>query len=555
MNIDYNIFSNIDTCVREVSEVLPIVGYTHIPPMVVALVFAIFALRGTNNTLRLIAAIAFLYALFVLFDYSQYIFLDRSSLIMFTWSVLGLIAGLLFYSMHWFVHEYLTGKKLPWYFHFIWFLALVPVLFFTPSEFNLEGYDVQACGSVEHPLFTAYYYSLGLLSLLLTIVSIWISRKRNGTIDLPSLSARVTVVFGAVLFICMFLSTGYLASYLVDQGIYENFELSQYGIASMALFIGMLVYATVRYHAFNLKLVAAQALVVALVILVASEYLFVVTFTSQLLVTLTLGLVIVFGYTLVRSVMSEIRQREHIQMLADNLKEINTSQEALMHFIGHEVKGSLTKAVGGFDAIASGGIGDAVSDIKQYALRAMGEMKKVVDMVTNILDAANLKEGKMEMKKEKFDFVAAVSEITAELRHMAEDKHLTLSVSVPPKPAMIMGDKEKLIRHTLRNLIENAIYYSPTGSIVVLTKIDDVAKQVIFSVTDTGIGITAEDMKKLFKPGGRGSDSLKVNQHSTGFGLSIAKGIVDAHGGIISASSIGAGHGSTFTVTLPLATV
>ena len=73
------------------------------------------------------------------------------------------------------------------------------------------------------------------------------------------------------------------------------------------------------------------------------------------------------------------------------------------------------------------------------------------------------------------------------------------------------------------------------------------------TVTDTGVGITPEDMTRLFKEGGHGSDSIKVNVHSTGYGLYIAKSIVEAHGGKIWAESEGAGKGSRFIVELPVA--
>ncbi|MDE1919073.1 MAG: HAMP domain-containing histidine kinase [Patescibacteria group bacterium] len=69
---------------------------------------------------------------------------------------------------------------------------------------------------------------------------------------------------------------------------------------------------------------------------------------------------------------------------------------------------------------------------------------------------------------------------------------------------------------------------------------------------DTGIGITEEDKKRLFTEGGHGKDSQKVNVHSTGYGLFIAKNIVEAHGGTIRAESEGAGKGSTFIVELPI---
>ena len=102
----------------------------------------------------------------------------------------------------------------------------------------------------------------------------------------------------------------------------------------------------------------------------------------------------------------------------------------------------------------------------------------------------------------------------------------------------------------MRNLIDNAIRYTLSGSIdVALTVVEG---KIHFSVKDTGVGITDEDRPKLFTEGGHGKDSIKVNVDSTGYGLFIAKQVTEAHGGTIRAESEGAGKGSEFIVELPM---
>jgi signal transduction histidine kinase len=122
----------------------------------------------------------------------------------------------------------------------------------------------------------------------------------------------------------------------------------------------------------------------------------------------------------------------------------------------------------------------------------------------------------------------------------------------------INGDMEQL-RQVFKNLIENSIKYTPRGSVTVrLTQsvADSAADhtampKIVFSVRDTGVGLTDEDKKLLFTQGGRGKDSLKVNVESTGYGLFIARGIVEAHHGRIWAESEGRDKGATFSVELP----
>src|SRR4029077_9064741 len=103
--------------------------------------------------------------------------------------------------------------------------------------------------------------------------------------------------------------------------------------------------------------------------------------------------------------------------------------------------------------------------------------------------------------------------------------------------------------HVLRNLVDNAVNYTLSGKIEV--SLDKKDGKYVFAVKDTGVGISDEDKVRLFTEGGHGKESQKVNVHSTGYGLFIAKNIVTAFGGTIRAESEGPGKGSTFIVELP----
>ncbi|VAW32426.1 hypothetical protein MNBD_CPR01-117 [hydrothermal vent metagenome] len=106
----------------------------------------------------------------------------------------------------------------------------------------------------------------------------------------------------------------------------------------------------------------------------------------------------------------------------------------------------------------------------------------------------------------------------------------------------------------LRNIIENAINYTPNGSVIV-SLLKNKKGDITFNVKDTGIGITDEDKKRLFTEGGHGKDSIKINAHSTGYGLFIAKQVIKAHKGNIFAKSDGAGEGASFKVIFPASVV
>jgi signal transduction histidine kinase len=154
----------------------------------------------------------------------------------------------------------------------------------------------------------------------------------------------------------------------------------------------------------------------------------------------------------------------------------------------------------------------------------------------------------MQVTKKAFDVSAAVQDIATDIRRDAEHKGLSFSLS-SSGPLNIVGDEGKLRRMVFRTLMDNAVRYTKSGSVHV--ELSQKGAEVTFAVHDTGVGISPEDMRKLFTEGGKGTHAEVINPESTGYGLFVAKSIVDAHGGRIWAESNGEGKGATFFVELP----
>ncbi len=257
--------------------------------------------------------------------------------------------------------------------------------------------------------------------------------------------------------------------------------------------------------------------------------------------------------------------------LKQELEATNKQQETLMHFVGHEVKGFLTRDASAFAALAEGDFGPLPEKVQSFVVQALAQSRDGALSVMNILIASNQKKGTLSYAKEPFDLKALVEKVVEKAKPMAEGKGLTLSFSADDAGApgfdyldklgasklttsyTFAGDIEKIGDNVFRNIIENAIHYTPSGSITAALKKDPstalgAGGKFVFTIKDTGIGITEEDRKLLFTEGGHGKDSQKVNVHSTGYGLFIAKNIVEAHGGAILAESEGEGKGAMLTM-------
>src|SRR5579864_4733362 len=186
--------------------------------------------------------------------------------------------------------------------------------------------------------------------------------------------------------------------------------------------------------------------------------------------------------------------------LKQALELANAQQENLLHFISHEIKGYLTKGEAAFAEIADGDYGNIPEPVKKLASDALLEMRKGVATVMDILEAANLKKGTIAFKKLPFDMKASVMKVAEELRPAAYEKRLGFEIELRDGEYGVVGDEQNLREHVIRNLIDNAIRYTPTGTIKV--HLTDGDKKIHFSVEDSGVGITPEDMARLFTEGG-----------------------------------------------------
>ncbi|HVB20086.1 MAG TPA: ATP-binding protein [Candidatus Paceibacterota bacterium] len=341
---------------------------------------------------------------------------------------------------------------------------------------------------------------------------------------------------------------GYLGG-ATNYFLWYGVPIQPFGNILVSFYVIMVTYAILHHRLFNMKVIASELTVFALWLFMFIRMLLSNSVTEQFINGSFFLVVLVVGTLLVRSVDKEVEQRERIQKLAGDLQETNERQEELMHFIGHEVKGFLAKDEGAFAAISQGDFGVPPDGIKSFVEQALTQSRNSARSVTDLLLASNQKKGTISYVKEPFDLKPLMVEAVGNAKSAAMQKGLSLSFVADDSSYQMSGDKAQISDHVLRNLIDNAINYTPSGSIIISLKKED--RKIIFSVKDSGIGITEEDKKRLFTEGGHGKDSQKVNVHSTGYGLYIAKNIITAHGGTIRAESEGEGKGATFIVELP----
>jgi len=525
--------------------------YSHLPAATLALVTGAFVyFNGRKKLLnQLLFVIAIFFSLWTLVSLIAWTNI-HSDFLLFVWTFYGVLSSFISMFCVYLIYVFLEGRDITGFQKLLFILLLTPVMLLASTDVSLRGFDITQCDAFAYEglAFKLYHTGLGVVAMV-WILGLLVRKYRTATSDFRKQIVLMGV--GVEFFLLSFFTMTFLGTYLTSVGILPDSSPELYGLFGMIIFMVFLGVMIVRFKTFNVGLVASQALVIALVILIGSQFTYVRSTTSVVLSSITLVLTIVAGYILVRSVKREIEQREVVESLAKTLDETNGRQETLIHFIGHEVKGFLTKDTGAFSSLIGGDFGPLPEPLKPFVTRALLESRGGADSVAQILKASNLKKGTVTYAKEPFDLKDLVAKAVEKGQLSAEQKGLNLTFSAGEGSYTMLGDAPQLSDHVLRNLIDNAVNYTPTGTIAVMLKNEN--GKLIFAVKDSGVGITAEDKKRLFTEGGHGKDSQKINAHSTGYGLYIAKNITEAHGGTIRAESEGEGKGSTFIAEFPAA--
>ncbi len=218
--------------------------------------------------------------------------------------------------------------------------------------------------------------------------------------------------------------------------------------------------------------------------------------------------------------------------------------------VSHEMKTPLTSIQGYVETLQAGAIGDA-EVAQEFLAKIERNARNLGHLVTDLLVLSRVEAGGIQVDAEPFPVAAVIGEAGAVCGDKAREKGLHVRVDVPPREWLVRGDHDLLVR-ALVNLLENAIHYTkPGGSISVDCAL--AAGRVEISVKDTGIGIPALELERVFERFYRVDKARSRALGGTGLGLAIVKHVAERHGGSIRVVSQEA-VGSTFTLSLPVAT-
>lgn len=230
-----------------------------------------------------------------------------------------------------------------------------------------------------------------------------------------------------------------------------------------------------------------------------------------------------------------------------HLQRLETVRKDFVSNISHELRTPLASLKALTETLLSGAMEDPQAS-RRFIERIEMEIEAMSRMVQDLLELSRIESGKAAFRFEPTMPNEIIYNVVARVSHQVERKALSLEIDCPEDLPLVLVDPPH-IEQVLNNLLDNAIKFTPSGGKITLTarKLGDT---VVFSLRDTGIGIPADDLPRIFE---RFYKSDKARSSSgVGLGLAIARHIVEAHQGEIHVESK-EGHGSTFAFSVPIA--
>jgi signal transduction histidine kinase/CheY-like chemotaxis protein len=241
--------------------------------------------------------------------------------------------------------------------------------------------------------------------------------------------------------------------------------------------------------------------------------------------------------------------QDNLRQVNLNLLEANRLKSEFLSVMSHELRTPLNAIIGFSEVLKDQSNGNLTDRQEKFLTNIETSGRHLLQLINDILDLAAVGSDDKELLKEDISIPQIMEDVRKLGRPFAAQRRIWLEVKVTHPPPLIQADAAK-VKRILYNLVSNAIKFTPEGGRVTL-EAQERGNMVEISVSDTGIGISPEDQKKIFGKFEQLESSHTRKYEGTGLGLALTKKLVELHGGTIRVESK-VGKGSKFTFTLPI---
>jgi PAS domain S-box-containing protein len=252
-------------------------------------------------------------------------------------------------------------------------------------------------------------------------------------------------------------------------------------------------------------------------------------------------------FGVVHDVTERIRLEQELRDRAEQLAEADRKKDDFIALLAHELRNPLAPVRHGLQVMRlAAGDENVVAQARAMMERQLGHMVRLID---DLLDLSRLNRNKLHLQRSRVLLADVVSNAVEAARPAIEAAGHALTVSLPTEPVFLDADLTRLAQ-VFSNLLTNSAKYTEAGGRISLGA-ERRGSEVVVSVRDTGIGIPADALPRIFEMFSQVDQSIERSAGGLGIGLALVKGLAEMHGGSVAAESAGPGEGSTFIVRLP----
>ncbi|MCF7835861.1 MAG: hypothetical protein K9M15_01950 [Candidatus Marinimicrobia bacterium] len=448
-------------------------------------------------------------------------------------------------------HKTFSLKK-----NFLIFVPLISLilLFLTQRNFLIKDIIIYGWGkSVVFQKFDYLMYSFFFVSFLLfsyfNLLKTYLSKKKESVL----LKKQFHFIFGGT--IIPYLLAMYFNLFLP----WTNYKYIWIGPLFATMVAISVVYTITKHHFVGTKVITTE---------IFSGLLFIFLFVQFALSDSEKGGLVngfvfigfsIFAILLIKSVLNEVRAKEQLAKLSNDLKKANSELKKLdqaksefLSIASHQLRTPITVIKGYTSMLLEGDYGKLPQKATETINKVFQSSNRLAMMIEDFLNISRIEMGRMKYEFDNFDLKKVAEDIIADfLDNNSKAKSLDIKFESQGTNFEIYADKNK-ITQVLSNLIDNSVKYTPKGFINISLHKTQNDNAVLFQIEDSGVGIPQETLPQLFTKFTRAKDISRLHTGGTGLGLFVAKKIVESHKGKIWAKSEGVGKGSAFFVELPV---
>jgi signal transduction histidine kinase len=242
---------------------------------------------------------------------------------------------------------------------------------------------------------------------------------------------------------------------------------------------------------------------------------------------------------------AQTRRAEEARRAAE---EANHAKSAFLTMMSHELRTPLNAIIGFAELLRMPRPDGGPPRTAEYAGYVLRSAEHLLSLITDLLDLSRIEAGRMELRPERVDIGRLAEDTVRMMGDLARRREVALAFDAPPGEICIVGDARAVLQ-VLHNIVGNALKYTPSGgSVRVSLDADD--DHAVIRVSDTGVGMTPDELRIALEPFGRNRGDPHVAEEGTGLGLPLVQGLMDLHGGLMEIDSV-KGRGTAVALIFP----